>query len=64
MTTLAQVAARLTSINPFIFLLVKVFIFGQKGLLYAFLYAGYIRVYPALIFKILTKKKNKTTLLT
>jgi hypothetical protein len=24
-----------------------------------FLYTGYIRVYPALIFKILTKKKNK-----
>ena len=46
----------------FIFSPFKAFLFGQNGLLYAFLYTGYIRVYPALIFKILAKKKTDTTL--
>ncbi|HAM43082.1 MAG TPA: hypothetical protein DCP52_04560, partial [Elusimicrobia bacterium] len=34
------------------------FIFEQNGLLYAFLYSEYIRVYPPRIIKILAKKKN------
>ena len=37
---------------------------GPNGLLYAFLYSDYIRIYPVLIFKILAKKKKtETTLL-
>ena len=36
---------------------------GQNGLLYAFLYNRYIRLYPVLMFKILSKKKTQKTIL-